>query len=625
VIEESAIVPLLCAIEYGLHMNIERHEHTPRSFWQVIAIALTMGVGVGTLQHRATAEQAPSPPHTPGAVQPATGPAPGPDSRVQPGVPAGEIIKGEFDQSKVYPGTWREYWVYIPSQLDRSKPAPVMVFQDGLQYNAPVVFDNLIQQKAIPAMVGVFVMHGRVKALSPDALDRMNRSLEYDAVSADYARFLLDELLPHVAKTHNLLLTSDPNERAIAGNSSGAIAAFVAAWQRPDAFRRVFSAIGTYVGLRGGNTFPVLIRKTEPKPLRLFLQDGEHDNNIYAGNWWIANQDMLSALEYAGYDVRHAWGDGEHNSRHATAIFPDVLRWLWRDWPAPIKANPEGKSRQNVYEVLVPGEEWQLVSEGHRHTDGPAVSASGEMYFSDPANNRIHRAGLDGKVSIYAENTNGANGMMFGPDGRLYSGATRSKQMMVYSPDGKTEVLAEDVSVNDLAVNVKGDLYFTDSAGKKVWFLPKGGKARVVDEGIESPNGVLFSPDQTLLYVSDYIGQLAWSFQIQPDGSLAHKQRYFYLHTPDVATRSGADGMAADEAGRVYIASPLGVQVFDQMGRVQAIIPAPLTAALSNVEFGGANMDEMFITNGDKVFKRKTKVKGVVSWRPPIKPAPPRL
>ena len=172
---------------------------------------------------------------------------------------------------------------------------------------------------------------------------------------------------------------------------------------------------------------------------------------------------------------------------------------------------------------------------------------------------------------------------------------------------------------------MKGDLYFTDTAGKKVWFLSKGGKPRVVDEGIESPNGVLFSPAQTLLSVSDYAGQLSWAFQIQPDGSLTHKQRYFYLHLPDAATRSGADGMAVDADGRVYIATSLGVQVFDQIGKCHAIIPAPYPEALTNVEFGGADMDEMYITNGDRVFKRKTKVKGVVSWKPPIKPAPPRL
>ncbi len=557
--------------------------------------------------------------------QPPPGPPPGPDSQVQPGTPTGEVIKGEFADSRIYPGTWREYWVYVPKQLDRSKPAPVMVFQDGLQYNAPVVFDNLINKKAIPPIVGVFVMHGRVRAPSADALDRMNRSFEYDAVSDEYARFLVDEMLPFVAKTHGLTLTSDPNDRAIAGNSSGAIAAFAAAWQRPDAFRRVFSAIGTYVGLRGGNAFPVLIRKTEPKPLRVFLQDGRNDLNNYTGSWFIANQDMLSALEYAGYDVNHEWGDGEHNSRHATAIFPDALRWLWRDWPAPIKANPDGKSKQDVYQTLIPGEDWQLVTEGYRHTDGPAVNGAGEMFFSDPANNRIHRIAADGKVTLFADNTNGANGMMFGPDGKLYAGATRTKQIVAYDTAGHPQVLAEDAAVNDLAVNVKGDLYYTDTAGKKVWFLPKGGKPHVVDEGIESPNGVLFSPDQTLLYVSDYVGGLSWAFQIQPDGSLAHKQRYFYVHMPDAATRSSADGMAVDADGRVYIATALGVQVFDQIGKCHAIIPAPLRASLSNVEFGGPDFDEMYVTNGDKVYKRKTKVKGVLSWRPPIKPAPPRL
>jgi gluconolactonase len=545
---------------------------------------------------------------------------------VSTSIPTGEVIKAEFDQSRVYPGTWREYWVYVPQQLDRSKPAPVMVFQDGIQYNAPKVFDELISQKAVPPIVGVFVMHGRVRAPSADALDRMNRSFEYDAVSGDYARFLLDELLPHISKAHDLALSTDPNDRAIAGNSSGAIAAFTAAWQRPDAFRRVFSAIGTYVGLRGGHEYPVLIRKTEPKPLRIFLQDGQNDLNNYTGSWWVANQDMLSALEYAGYDVRHEWGDGEHNSRHATAIFPEVLKWLWRDWPAAIKANAAGQSKQDVYQLLIPGEEWQLVSEGHRHTDGPAVSATGEIYFTDPANNRIHKVGLDGKVSTFAENTNGANGLMFGPDARLYAGLTRTRQIVAYDASGKPEVLAEDLPSNDLAVNVKGDLYVTDSANKKVWFLPKGAKPRVVDEGIEFPNGVLFSPDQTLLYVSDYTGQLSWVFQIQPDGSLAHKQKYFYVHMPDAATRSGADGMAVDTDGRLYIATSLGVQVFDQIGKCHAIIPAPQHgSSLSNVEFGGPNMDEMYVTNGDKVFKRKTKVKGVVSWQKPIKPAPPRL
>ena len=170
------------------------------------------------------------------------------------------------------------------------------------------VFDNLIHRKDMPVTIGIFVSPGVAPAANVDALSRFNRSVEYDSVTDRYARFLLDEIIPEVAKSYSLRI--DGNSRAIAGASSGAIAAFAAAWQRPDAFSRVFSTIGTYVGLRGGNDFPTLIRKTEPKPLRVFLQDGSNDLNIYGGNWFLANQEMLSAFEFAGYDAEHAWGDG---------------------------------------------------------------------------------------------------------------------------------------------------------------------------------------------------------------------------------------------------------------------------------------------------------------------------
>jgi gluconolactonase len=550
---------------------------------------------------------------------------PGPDSKVQPGVPVGEVIKGTFEGSKVFPGTWREYWVYVPKQLDRAKPAPVMIFQDGLQYDAPIVFDNLIAKKEIPPMVGVFVMHGRVKASSDAALDRMNRSFEYDSVSDLYARFLLDELLPFVETTHKLTLSKDGNDRAIAGNSSGAIAAFVAAWQRPDAFRRVFSAIGTYVGLRGGNTLPVLVRKTEPKPLRVFLQDGRNDLNNYTGDWFIANQDMLSALTYAGYDVNHEWGEGAHNGQHAKAIFPIVLRWLWRDYPAPIAANPTGASKQDVFQTILPGEDWQLVSEGHQFTEGPAVNDKGEVFFVDVRASKIHKVGLDGRVSVFAEDSGGVSGLVFGPDGRLYAAAGAKKQIVAYDASAKVEVLADNIGSNDLAINAKGDIYVTDFGGKKVWYLPKGGAARVVDEGIERPNGILLSPDQTLLYVVDSASQLSWAFQIQADGSLAHKQQYFHVHRAEGATFTNGDGLKVDTDGRVYIATPLGIQVFDQIGKCHAIIRPPQPAATSNLVFGGPDRDVLYVTSRDKVFRRKVKTKGVDPWKAPIKPTAPRL
>src|SRR6476661_4203413 len=206
----------------------------------------------------------------------------GDEPRQSAEVPKGEVTRYTFDQSKIFPGTVRDYWVYVPKQYDPAKPACLHVNQDGVQFNAPAVFDQLIHDKEMPVVIGVFVRPGVVKAPSGAALDRFNRSYEYDGLGDNYARFLLDELLPEVetrttADGRPIRLSKDGNDRAIGGSSSGAICAFTAAWERPDSFRRVFSAIGTYVGLRGGDRYPTLIRKFEPKPIRIFLQDGDHD------------------------------------------------------------------------------------------------------------------------------------------------------------------------------------------------------------------------------------------------------------------------------------------------------------------------------------------------------------
>ena len=249
-----------------------------------------------------------------------------------------------------------------------------------------------------------------------------------------YARFLIEEILPEVGKSYNL--SSDPNDRAIAGSSSGGICAFTAAWERPDAFRRVFSSVGTFVSLRGGNEYPVLVRKFEPKPIRVFLQDGSNDLNIYGGSWWLANQEMLSALEFSGYDVKHVWGEGGHNGKHSTALLPDALRWLWRDYPKPIEPGVPPNRRTNV---VIPGENWQLVSEGHKFTEGPAVNSRGEVFFSDIPNGKIHKIDLAGKVGTFAENSPGVNGLMFGPDGKLYACQNGTKKIVRYDEAGNEE------------------------------------------------------------------------------------------------------------------------------------------------------------------------------------------
>src|SRR5215510_14958733 len=372
---------------------------------------------------------------------------PGPDSKVQAGVPKGEVLKFTFDKSQIFPGTTRDYWVYVPAQYKADKPACVFIMQDGIRWEAPTVFDNLINKKEMPLVIGVFITPGVVKAAEASAaLDRFNRSFEYDGLGDNYARFLLDELLPDVEtkKTTDgrvIRLSHDGNDRAIAGASSGAIAAFTAAWERPDAFSRVFSSIGTYVDLRGGLRYPSLIRKYEPKPIRIYLQDGSEDLNIYGGDWWMTNQTMERALVFAGYEVEHTWGAGGHTGKHATAIFPDALRWLFKDWPKPVTNH--GTKNDTLSSILLPGEAWQLVSEGYKFTEGPAVNSRGEVFFNDVTNSKTYRVGLDNKTSEFIAESKRGNGAAFGPDGRLYVVASGALKVLAYDPDGKISVIAE--------------------------------------------------------------------------------------------------------------------------------------------------------------------------------------
>jgi gluconolactonase len=556
---------------------------------------------------------------------------PGPDSKPQEGVPKGDVMRFNFTESKIFPGTTRTYSVYVPKQYDPAKPACVYVNQDGVQSSAPVVFDNLIHKREMPVTIGIFISPGVVPASASNALARFNRSFEYDGLGDAYARFLLEEILPEVEKKSTpdgrlIRLSKDGNDRAIGGSSSGAIAAFTAAWERSDAFSRVFSSIGTYVGLRGGNVYPTLIRKYEPKPIRVFLQDGSADQNIYGGDWWMANQEMERALTFAGYEVNHVWGDGGHNGKQAAAIFPDAMRWLWKDWPARVK---KGLGSPQLKEIVLPGEDWQLVAEGYSLTEGPAVNAKGEVFFNDVLNSKTYKIGLDGKVNLFLADSKKGDGQAFGPDGRLYAVAGGEEKIVAYDAAGKATVITDGFRGNDLVVLHDGGIYVTHPGWNgtdpsKVWYVSPKGEKKAVDTGLRFSNGVTVSPDQTLLYVAESRTHWVYSFQIQPDGSLKHKQRYYHLHVPDTADDSSADGMRVDRDGRLYVATRLGIQVCDQAGRVNCIIQTP-NGKVANFCFGGENFDTLFATCGDKVFKRKLKVKGAHAWDLPHKPAAPRL
>src|SRR3712207_5154451 len=259
----------------------------------------------------------------------------GPDSQRQAGVPRGSVTHVQH-LSTLFPGARRDYGVYVPQQYDPATPAAVMVFQDGHAYlnedgwfRVPIVFDNLIHAGAMPVTVGIFINPGHVGDMPPaNPWAASNRSFEYDTLSDQYARFLIDEMLPEVGTRWNL--TGDPEQRAICGLSSGGICAFTVAWERPDAFRKVMSHIGSFTNIRGGHAYPSRIRKEPLRPLRIFLQDGEADLDNEHGNWWLANLQMVAALRYRGYDSLFVGGSGGHDGQHGGAILPDSLRWLWR-------------------------------------------------------------------------------------------------------------------------------------------------------------------------------------------------------------------------------------------------------------------------------------------------------
>lgn len=253
---------------------------------------------------------------------------------VAPSVPAGRLIGARHRSQRVYPGIERGYTLYVPQQYVEGVEAALMVFQDGAHYlgpeaNAARVLDALIEDGSMPVTIALFVEPGEQGPGLPVYGGGGNRSVEYDATGPDYVRFLLEELLPQALGGYRI--AGDPARRAIAGISSGGHCAFNAAWERPDAFGKVLTHCGSFVDIRGGHAWPGRIRREEAKPLRVFLQSGEHDLDILFGNWLLANRTMASALAYRGYDHWLVTGEGGHSLRHGGAMLAETLRWLWRE------------------------------------------------------------------------------------------------------------------------------------------------------------------------------------------------------------------------------------------------------------------------------------------------------
>jgi enterochelin esterase-like enzyme/sugar lactone lactonase YvrE len=597
----------------------------------------------------------------------------GPDSQPRAEVPKGTVTQHKLPPGKFYPGTTHNYQLYVPAQYDKNRPTPFMIFLDGNGYagdniRIPVVFDNLIARRELPAMIGIFINPGVLPALSEQAQNRYERIFQYDSLTPRFSSFLVEELIPEVARTYNL--SKDPNDRGIAGTSTGGVGAFVAAWERPDQFRRVITLIGSFGNFRGADRLPGLIRRTEPKPIRIVMQTGRQDINNYAGSWYLENPRMAAALEFAGYDVKLELGEEGHNTRHGGAVMPDMLRWLWRDYPKPIVVRePVPGAGRGVFAALVPQRElvpappnpsrqgappptsapgtgarvgprgaittlvwlekgWEQIGGSYKSAASPAVDKDGSVFFADPASNRIYKSDSSKNVVVFKENTAGARALRVGADGRVYASQPAARRIVSYGPGGDEKIVASNVTANDLVVNAKNEVYFVDSAARVVGYIDARGQRRDAYSGgeIMRPSALALTPDQAFLWVADSMDRYTWSFQIAQDGSLVNGEPFQRLELPEETLFSGVEGLTVDSAGYMWATSAMGIQVCEQPGRCAQILNKPEAGAtpIANIAFGGPDRSWLYVTQGAKLFRRPVKRTGVVVWEP-IKPPQPGL
>jgi gluconolactonase len=593
----------------------------------------------------------------------------GADSQPQPGVPKGTLTRHVLAPGQFFPGTPHDYQVYVPAQYDPSRPIASMIFLDGSGYagnnvRVPVVLDNLIARRDVPPMIAIFVDPGVMPARSADAQNRYERIFEYDSLTPRFANFLIDELIPEVAKSYNL--STDANDHGIAGISTGGVGAFVAAWNRPDQFRRVITWVGSFGNFRGADRLPGLIRRTEPRPIRVFMQTGRQDLVNYAGSWYLENPAMAAALEFAGNDVKIELGEDGHSNRHGASILPETLRWLWRDYPQPVTVRePQPGAGRGIFAQLVPRREvvpppnapppqatgvqaagrgngprgavyalidrdkpWEPVGDTYQSAASPATDKDGNVFFADPLDNRIYKSDAARVVTLFKVNTGGARALRVGADGRLYASQLSARRLVSYGSAGDEKIVAHNIQANDLAVTKSGAIYFVDTAKHIVGYVGEKGQQRVVYSGggIMSPTALTLTPDQAMLLVADGMDRYQWSFQIAADGSLVNGEPFQRLEMPEEGLFSGVGGLTVDSIGYMWATSAMGIQVCEQPGRCTNILNKPQFNAtpITDIAFGGPGRAWLYVTQGGRIFRRETRRVGVVAWEP-VKPPQPGL
>ncbi|RJL02880.1 alpha/beta hydrolase-fold protein [Paracoccus siganidrum] len=571
---------------------------------------------------------------------------PPPEAELQVGVMPGKLESFMLPPGKYYPGTPHNYVVYTPAGYDNSKPLPVMIFLDGVRtfldpkLETNVILDNLIAANEIPPLVAVFVDPGVHPTRSSDGQNRYERHFEYDSISDRYSGFLLDELLLAVSKRYPL--SENPNDRAIAGSSTGAVGAFSAAWNRSDQFRRVMSFNGTYISMKGAHTLANIVRKTEPRPIRVFMQAGKADHitdlqpfgTRYAGSWPTANQAMHEALQFAGYDVKFEYGVAGHESTHGRAVMPDALRWLWRDYPEPIKVislpfyygQPGSEDRGHVFSVINGDETWEQVGTDYGTISSIASDMDGNVHFNDDSGNIWRLSVEDDSITMLADEQGKNLSMAIGANGRLYVAQPEKKLIVSYGATvADREIVADNVSASAVTSNKQGDIYAVESAQGVILRIDTRGKISTAYDGtdLHEPSSISMSPDQEFMIVGDAKSKFAWSFHVMADGGLVDGEPYYRLEMPEVGLYSENRSVTVNDLGQPFFATPLGIQGFEAAGRQGPILNSPIYGTVSAVSFAGGSKDWLYAAVDGKLFRRSVKSKAVNAGTITKPPAPP--
>ena len=498
----------------------------------------------------------------------------------------GEVLTFAINDSKIYPGTEREILVYVPQQYESNKPACLLVCMDGILYDATTVMDNLIASGEMPVTIGVFVNPGVVYDEDREVV-RYNRCKEFDSTDDTFATFLQIEVLSRIEgmKTESgktIALSHDANDRAITGASSGGIAAFTVAWNRPDLFSRVYTTVGTFVAMRGGHEYPAIVRKTEPKPLRIYMQDGWYDvwNPIF-GEWFEYNLLMESAFNFAGYEVFHQWNRGNHSIKYGTLAFPDAMRWLWKGYPARVQ---KGWSNNGMLqEILLENEDWQEVvlpaavdGELFAAQDNSAVFASHTNIYKISAAGQVEQVGtLKSGERLMGDGLT-AKGSSLYKNGVKVADGLSGLQAVQTLADGKYLALCKAKSKsNVLTINV-------------------GCRALAV------------APDYRFCVTGEQNTHHLISTVIDKNGRMLYSEPYYYLQDLSNGAQQMAGNMAFDTNGNLYVATAMGVQVADHNGRVRAILSLP-AGGVKSLAFSGKYL---YVVCGNRMFVRKMQAEG---------------